>query len=232
MANRCFSKVHTVSKVCPFHEFVQSLSNIQFWYFKSSKYEPWTLFPRSKVCPDTVQCKNWHDFKLIRTEFGQVVDFYIQSLSNLSWAWRRFDRTLTRLGQQLDRPSTWPFFGQTFDKTLTLFGQRLDFLSSPCPTTHWLLVPTNVRVFCGGRWLMVLGRRRRKLDHKSNPSVPLFMLHFETDLRPSVSSRRGNWVTPGICFTLLDVLFCVTGSVNLYSLFHVVFVIPSFSLFQ
>ena len=143
MANRCFSKVHTVSKVCPFHEFVQSLSNIQFWYFKSSKYEPWTLFPRSKVCPDTVQCKNWHDFKLIRTEFGQVVDFYIQSLSNLSWAWRRFDRTLTRLGQQLDRPSTWPFFWtdlwQNFDIVWTEVGFSVQSLSN-----HPLISSTNI----------------------------------------------------------------------------------------
>ena len=59
MSDRMFlAKVHTLSKVCPCPEFVQSMSNIQFWYFKSSKCEPWTLFPMSKVCPDNVRCKN------------------------------------------------------------------------------------------------------------------------------------------------------------------------------
>ena len=133
------------STLCPKYVHVQSLSSLSpISNFGISKAQMWTLktFPRSKVCPDTVQCKNRHNYKLMWTEFGQAVDFYVQSLSIGSWNWHRFDRALTRLGHQWDKPSTRPFFGQTFDIPLTLFGQRLDFLSSPCPTTHWWVVPT------------------------------------------------------------------------------------------
>ena len=94
----------------------------------------------SRYCP----MQKRHIFKLLWTEFGQALDLYVQSLSKRSWTWHRFDRALTRLGQQWDRPSTRPFLGQTIDIALTLFGQRLDFLSSPCPTIQRKLVPKTV----------------------------------------------------------------------------------------
>ena len=127
--------VQNLSSLCPISNF--GISNHQ-------NVNPEHFFP----CPRYVQILSNAKISIIQllwTEFGQAVDFYVQSLSKRSWTWHRFDRALTRLGQQWDRFSTWPVFGQTFDMALTLFGQRLDFLSSPCPTIQRKLVPSFYR---------------------------------------------------------------------------------------
>ena len=110
-------------------------------YFKSSKYEPWHFFPSPIFVQILSNAKKWQHFKLQWTEFGQAVDFHVQSVSRRFWIWHKFDRDLTRLRQQLDKPSTWPISGLTLDRDLTMFGQRLDFLSSLCPTIQCQVVP-------------------------------------------------------------------------------------------
>ena len=129
------------SRLCPESIRVQSLSNFNFFTFKSSKCEPWVLFPKSKVCQEIVQRGKMPYFQFVWTDFWQSLDLPVQTVSKCLLTWPSFDIALTRLGQCPDRPSTWGFFGRTLDRDWTRLGQRLDLLSNPCPTNHRQVVP-------------------------------------------------------------------------------------------
>ena len=162
-----------MSRFCPIY--------VQLGISVFPKLKIWTLtlFPKSNICQDSVQCKKWQHFKLQWTEFGQALDFYVKSVSKRLWIWHRFDRDLTRLRQQLDKPFTWPISGLTLDRDLTMFGQRLDFLSSLCPTIHRQVVPT--RQGKEGR-----GSRRGETWEPCLATAPLCKYHAEL---PSAASR-------------------------------------------
>ena len=137
-------------------DFVQSLSTskvcltfVQFpnFFFKNPKYEPWVwkleVQSLSNVCPE----RKIALFQFGWTRFGQSLDMPVQCMSKYYLTWQRFDRARTAPWHILDRPLTWPIFGQSFDRDWTGVGQTLDFASNICPTNRRILLPIYWKVW-------------------------------------------------------------------------------------
>ena len=129
------------SRLCPESVDIQGLSNIPISFFKTPKCEPWFWISQvqnlSNLCPERKKLI----FQLEWTSFWQSLDLLVRSLSKYSLTWQRSDRAQTVHRHCLDRPLTWPVFGQTLDWDWTGVGQTLDFASNIRPTNQSRVVP-------------------------------------------------------------------------------------------
>ena len=73
--NPDYVQTPSVSKDCPIS--VQ----FHFFTFKSSKCEPWALFPKSKVCQEIVQRGKMPYFQFVWTDFWQSLDLPVKTVS-------------------------------------------------------------------------------------------------------------------------------------------------------
>ena len=131
-------KIRSLSKVCPFPDFVQSMSNQEFLYFKNSKYEPWHFFPSPIYVKILSNAKNGN----ILNFSGQSLDRLWIFMSNLCRKDYEFDIGLTEIWRDLDNSWTNPLHDLFLDWPWTEIWQCLDRGWIFCPVS---VQPSNVK---------------------------------------------------------------------------------------